>query len=70
MKLTDTQLDAMLKRLNLANARRIWRDLVVRAEKSEWSYRDFLVTHVAEEIAQRQQTRLQRLGRRAGFPFL
>jgi len=70
MKLTDAQLDAMLKRLNLANARRIWRDLIVRAEKSEWAYRDFLVTLVAEEIAQRQQTRLQRLSRRAGFPFL
>ena len=68
--ITDAQFDAMLKRLNLANARRIWRDLVVRAEKEEWAYRDFLTTVAAEEIAQRQQTRVQRLTRHAGFPFL
>jgi hypothetical protein len=40
--LTDAQLDALLKRLHLANARRAWRELVQRAEREEWSYRDFL----------------------------
>jgi DNA replication protein DnaC len=70
MKPTDDELDALLKRLHLANARRIWRQLVERAEKQEWSYRDFLALLVAEEIAQRQQTRLVRLSRRATFPFL
>ncbi len=69
MKPTDDELDALLKRLHLANARRIWQQLVQRAEKEEWSYRDFLVLLVAEEIAQRQQTRLGRLSRRASFPF-
>src|SRR5712691_2001675 len=67
---TDYELDALLKRLHLASARRIWPRLVERAEKEEWSYRDFLGILVAEEIAQRQQTRLQRLSRRAVFPFL
>ena len=67
---TDIPLDAHLKRLNLANARRVWSDLCTRAEKEEWSYEDFLVTLVLEEIAHRQQTRLQKLSRRAGFPFL
>jgi DNA replication protein DnaC len=67
---TDDELDALLKRLHLASARRIWRRLVERAEKEEWSYRDFLGILVAEEIAQRQQTRLQRLSRSAVFPFL
>jgi len=67
---TDIPLDAHLKRLNLANARRLWRDLCARAEKEEWSYEDFLTTLVLEEIAHRQQTRLQKLSRRAGFPFL
>jgi len=67
---TDDELDALLKRLHLASARRIWPKLVERAEKEEWSYRDFLGILVAEEIAQRQQTRLQRLSRRAVFPFL
>jgi DNA replication protein DnaC len=66
----DGQLDLLLKRLHLASTRRIWRQLVLRAEKEEWSYRDFLGLLVAEEIAQRQQTRLGRLSRWAGFPFL
>ncbi|MGE5716622.1 MAG: IS21-like element helper ATPase IstB [Acidobacteriota bacterium] len=66
----ELPLDAVLKRLNLANTRRIWRDLCGRAEKEEWSYEGFLSTMVAEEVAHRQQTRLQKLSRRAGFPFL
>lgn len=70
MKPTDDELDGLLKRLHLASARRIWRQLVQRAEKEQWSYRDFLALLVAEEIAQRQQTRLGRLSRRASFPFL
>lgn len=70
MDIDDTSLDEMLKRLHLANARRCWRDLVVRAEREDWPYRQLLATLVAEEIAQRQQTRLQRLSRRAHFPFL
>jgi DNA replication protein DnaC len=67
--LADVQLDALLKRLHLANARRAWRNLVQRAEREEWSYRDFLALLVTEEIAQRQQTRIARMVRRAHFPF-
>ena len=67
---TDMPLDALLKRLNLAHARRLWRELCARAEKGQWSYEDFLTTLVLEEVAHRQQTRLQKLSRRAGFPFL
>lgn len=63
-------LGPLLKRLHLANARRVWRDLVVRAEHDEWTYEHFLTVLVTEEIAQRQQTRLARLSARAGFPFL
>jgi DNA replication protein DnaC len=70
MRLADHDLDALLKRLHLANTRRAWRELVRQAEQEEWSYRDFLSLLVAEEIAQRQQTRLARLVRRAQFPFL
>ena len=66
----DLELDAVFKRLNLANARRVWRDLIARAERDEWSYDRFLTVLVAEEIAHRQQTRLTRLSRRASFPFL
>jgi DNA replication protein DnaC len=70
MKPFDLNLDDMLKRLHLANARRAWRDLVARAEKDEWSYHDFLSTLVAEEVAHRQQTRIQRYSQRSRFPFL
>jgi DNA replication protein DnaC len=66
----DPDLDALFKRLHLANARRVWRDLVHRAEREAWTYRDFLTLLVTEEIAHRQQTRLGRLTRRAHFPFL
>ena len=63
-------LDVLFKRLHLANARRVWRDLVQRAEREAWAYGDFLTVLAAEEIAHRQQTRLARLSRRAHFPFL
>ena len=66
----DTDLDGLFKRLHLANARRLWRGLIDRAEREHWSYRDFLTLLATEEIAHRQQTRLARLTRRAHFPFL
>ena len=53
-----------------ANARRVWRDLTLRAEQEGWSCRDFLALLVEEEIAHRQQTRLGRVSRWARFPFL
>ena len=42
MTLSDQALDALLKRLHLANARRAWRELARRAEQEEWTYHDFL----------------------------
>lgn len=70
MKPVDIDLDRLLKRLHLANTRRIWRDLIHRAEAEQWSFHQFLATLVAEEIAQRTHTRLGRLSTRAQFPFL
>src|SRR6266852_8956951 len=70
MMLSDQALDALLKRLHLANTRRAWRELARRAEQEEWTYHDFLTLLISEEIAHRQQTRLDRLVRRARFPFL
>ena len=66
----EVDVDGLLKRLHLANARRVWRDLVRRAEAGQWSFHEFLSVLVAEEVAHRQQTRVQRLSRRATFPFL
>ena len=70
MRLSDQALDALLKRLHLANTRRAWRELARRAEQENWTYHDFLALLVNEEIAHRQQTRLERVVRRARFPFL
>ncbi len=67
---STVNLDALLKRLHLANTRRVWPQLCERAESEQWSCRDFLAILVAEEISHRQQTRLRRAVRDADFPFL
>jgi len=62
-------MEALFRRLNLAHSRRIYQQLADRAEKENWSYRDFLALLLAEEVAHRKQTRLQRFTRKAHFPF-
>jgi len=69
-KLSEGQLEPLFRRLNLAHTRRIYQEVADRAEKENWSYRDFLALLLAEEVAHRKQTRLQRLTRQAHFPFL
>ncbi len=49
--------------------RRIYQAVATQAEKESWSYREFLVLLLAEEVARRKQTRLQRCTRSAHFPF-
>lgn len=66
----SVELDPLLKRLHLANARRVWRDIVQRAEKEEWAYDALLLTLFSEEVAHRRGTRLTRAVRAAQFPFL
>ena len=68
-KLSEGQLESLFRRLNLAHTRRIYQDVADRAEKENWSYRDFLALLLAEEVAHRKQTRLQRCTRQAHFPF-
>src|SRR5215831_9977457 len=68
-KLSDGQLEPLFRRLNLAHTRRIYQDVADRAEKENCSYRDFLAVLLAEEVAHRKQTRLQRCTRSAHFPF-
>jgi len=50
--------------------RRLYPDLAARAEAEGMAYRDFLALLIAEEVAHRAQTRIQRCVRRARFPFL
>ena len=65
-----TELDAMLRRLHMPTVRRLWSELQVRAEQEGMGYADYLSTLMAEEIAHRGQTRVQRMTRWAKFPFL
>ena len=62
-------LDAMLRRLHLANTRRQWKEICRHAEAEAWSPRKLLAIVFAEEIAHRRNTRTQRQVRKAGFPF-
>jgi DNA replication protein DnaC len=65
-----TDLDPLLKRLHLANTRRMWRTLVTRAEQEDWGYEQLLQTLFSEEVAHRRATRLHRAVQSARFPFL
>ena len=64
------EFDPLLPRLDLANTRRRWRELLDRAETHGWSCRAFLGMLITKEISHRQQTRIQRSVRQARFPFL
>jgi DNA replication protein DnaC len=68
-KLSEGQLEPLFRRLNLAHTRRIYQEVADRAEQENWTYRDFLALLLAEEVAHRKQTRLQRCTRQAHFPF-
>jgi len=63
-------LDALLRRLHLPTIRRLYPELEERAEAEGLSHRDYLAMLVAEEVAHRAQTRIQRATRKARFPFL
>src|SRR5205807_9200441 len=52
-KLSEGQLQPLFRRLNLAHTRSIYQDVADRAEKENWSYRDFLALLLAEEVAHR-----------------
>jgi DNA replication protein DnaC len=67
---SEAELHALFKRLHLAHMRRIHKEVARQAEKESWSYRNFLSLLLAEEVARRKQTRLQRCTRSAHFPFL
>src|SRR5207247_1651705 len=60
-------LDALLRRLHLPTVRRLYPDLTQRAEQEGLAYREFLALLIAEEVAHRAQTRIQRCVRRARF---
>jgi hypothetical protein len=60
-------LEALLRRLHLPTVRRLHAELEGRAEEEKLSYRQYLTILMAEEVAHRTQTRIQRAVRRARF---
>ena len=70
MNLGDIDLDALLKRLHLPTMRRLYEDYAARAAAEGWTHRDFLALLIAEEVAHRNDTRVQRAASQARFPFI
>ena len=63
-------LDGLLRRLHLPTIRRLYPELEDRAAVEGMSHRNYLAVLVAEEVAHRAETRIQRATRQACFPFL
>ena len=70
MKPGDVDLDALLKRLHLPTMRRLYANYAVKAAAEGWAHRDFLALLVAEEVAHRNDTRIEKAARKACFPFI
>jgi DNA replication protein DnaC len=70
MNAGDIDLERLLRRLHLPTVRRLYGDYAVRAAADGWSHRDFLALLIAEEVAHRNDTRIQKAARRAKFPFI
>lgn len=62
-------LEILLKRLGLSRMQQTLTDCVTAAEREGWSYPQFLEHLLAEEVAQRAESRMDTLTRRAKFPF-
>lgn len=66
----SADLDALLRRLSLPTIRRVLADAEARACDQQWGYQESLAHLIVAEVRNRDQTRIQRLTRRARFPFL
>jgi DNA replication protein DnaC len=66
----DIDLDALLRRLHLPTIRRLYAEYATRAAAEGWSHRDFLALLIAEEVAHRNDTRIEKSARMARFPFI
>jgi DNA replication protein DnaC len=65
----DIDLDKLLKRLHLPTVRRLYPGYATRAAAEGWGHRDDLALLIAEEVAHRNDTRIQNTARHAHFPF-
>ena len=70
MNPADIDLLAMLKRVRLPTVANVLPQFTERAAAEAWSHRDFLAAILAEEVAHRETTRIQRSATLARFPYL
>jgi DNA replication protein DnaC len=70
MNPADIDILAMLKRVRLPTVANVLVPFIERAAAESWSHRDFLTAIIAEEIAHRETTRIQRSTTLARFPYL
>lgn len=66
----DIDLPRLLKRLHLPTIARMLPEIETRAAAEGWGIRDALAILCAEEVANRNNTRIQKAIRNARFPFL
>lgn len=66
----DIDVDGLLRRLHLPTIRRLLPGYAEQAAEQGWSHRDFLARLIAEEVANRNNTRIQKAARNANFPSL
>jgi DNA replication protein DnaC len=69
MKPEQIDLDLLLKRLHMPTMRRLYAEYAEKAASEGWTHRDFLALLVAEEVAHRNDTRIEKSCRQAHFPF-
>jgi DNA replication protein DnaC len=62
-------MEELLTQLKLARIREVYRDWIDKASREEMSYSDFLHGLLSEEICVREENRVKRRMRQAGFPF-
>jgi DNA replication protein DnaC len=65
-----TPLEGALRRLRLPEARRRYAEVEQQAIAQGWSYREYLEQLAQLELAGREERRIARETRRAGFPYL
>ncbi len=70
MDITHIDLAALLKRLRLATVARVLAEYEMRAANEGWSHREWLTLLLAEEVAHRSETRVQKFIRHAHFPYV
>jgi len=68
--IADIDLPRLLKRLHLPTIARLLPDIETRAAAEGWGIRDALAVLCAEEVANRNNTRITKATRQARFPFL